>query len=79
MQQIVEAIYEQGVFRPLKTLELSEGQAVQLIIHANLEVSPDEMLKLAAEVYAGLSDDDIDEVENIALDRTNFFEEKIES
>jgi predicted DNA-binding antitoxin AbrB/MazE fold protein len=49
MQQIVEAIYEQGVFRPLKILELSEGQAVQLIIHSNLEVSPDEMLQLATE------------------------------
>ncbi|WP_008312489.1 antitoxin family protein [Leptolyngbya sp. PCC 6406] len=79
MEQVIEAIYENGVFRPLKTLEFSEGQAVQLIIHTKAEIPPDKMLQLAAEVYAGLSDDEIDEIEQIALDRRNFFEEETES
>lgn len=79
MEQVVEAIYEHGVFRPLETLELSEGQTVQLVIHSRKEFSPDEMLDLAAEVYAGFSADDIDEVEQIAFDRTYFFEEEMGS
>ncbi len=32
-----------------------------------------ESLKLATRVYDGLSDEDIDEIEQIALDRSNFF------
>lgn len=79
MEQVVEAVYEHGVFRPLETLELSEGQTVQLVIHSRKEVSPDEMLDLAAEVYVGFSADDIDEVEQIAFDRTYFFEEEMGS
>lgn len=34
------------------------------------------MLKLAEKVYEGLSEDDIDEIERIALDRSNFFGER---
>ncbi len=72
MQQVVEAIYENGVFRPLKTPELSEGQAVQLIVQAKHPLDPRQMLQLAAEVYQGLSEQEIDEIESIALDRRNF-------
>ena len=32
-----------------------------------------ESLKLATRVYDGLSDEDIDEIEQIALNRSNFF------
>jgi len=75
MQQVVDAIYEKGVFRPLKTPELSEGQAVQLMIHSNRQLDPQHMLQLAAEVYRGLSEQEIDEIESIALNRRNFFVE----
>jgi len=78
MQQVVEAIYEHGIFRPLKTPELSEGQAVQLIIRSQKPISPSQMLQLAAEVYQGFSDQQIDEIEEITLDRQNFFGETIE-
>ncbi|MBW4499450.1 MAG: antitoxin family protein [Scytonema hyalinum WJT4-NPBG1] len=30
MQQTLDAIYENGVFRPLKSLKISEGQKVKL-------------------------------------------------
>ncbi|MEM1310454.1 MAG: antitoxin family protein [Cyanobacteria bacterium P01_C01_bin.70] len=79
MQQVVEAIYENGVLRPLKTLELSEGQEVQLTIRDKAAIEPNEMLQLAAEVYEGLSEEDIQEVEAIACDRSHFFEPSIES
>ncbi|NJO79952.1 MAG: antitoxin family protein [Cyanobacteria bacterium RM1_2_2] len=78
MQQVVEAIYENGVFRPLKALELSEGQEVQLIVHSKNQVSPSQMLQLASEVYQGFSDEQIYEIEHIALDRQNFFGETME-
>ncbi len=73
MQQILDAIYENGVFRPLKPLEMSEGQQVRLVIESGAALKPDEMLKLAAQVYQGLSNQEIDEVEQTAFDRRNFF------
>jgi len=79
MQQVVEAIYENGIFRPLKLLKLSEGQEVQLIVRSKSSVSSSQMLQLAAEVYQGFSDQQIDEIEQIALDRQSFFGEATES
>lgn len=78
MRQLVEAIYENGVFRPLKAPELSEGQEVQLTIHSKHQVSPSQMLQLAAEVYQGFSDEQIHDIEHIALERQNFFREATE-
>ncbi|PZV10348.1 MAG: hypothetical protein DCF22_17050 [Leptolyngbya sp.] len=78
MQQVVKAIYEHGVFRPLQAPELSEGQEVQLIVHSKNQISPSQMLNLAAEVYQGFSDEQIHHVEHIALDRQNFFGEAAE-
>lgn len=73
MKQTLEAIYENGVFRPLKSLKLSEGQQVWLMVETNLEWTPEDMLNLAAQVYQGLSDEQVDEIEQIALNRRNFF------
>ncbi len=78
MKQSLEAIYENGVFRPLKSLKLSEGQQVWLMVETNLEWTPEDMLNLAAQVYQGLSDEQVDEIEQIALNRRNFFGEKTE-
>ncbi|WGV26755.1 antitoxin family protein [Halotia branconii] len=75
--QTLRAIYENGVFRPLEKLELVEGQSVQLIIDTN-PVTPKEMLQLAVEVYEGLSETDIDEIEEIALKQNYFFADRTE-
>ena len=77
MQQVVEAVYENGIFRPLKVPKLSEGQEVQLIIQTKNKISPDRMLQLASEVYQGFSAKQIQDIEQIALDRQNFFEEPL--
>jgi predicted DNA-binding antitoxin AbrB/MazE fold protein len=77
MKQTLEAIYENGVFRPLKSLKLAEGQQVQLIVETNSELSPEEMLKLAAQVYEGLSLEQVNEIEQIAFNSSDFFSEKI--
>ena len=72
MTQIVDAVYEHGTFRPItpSTVPLSEGQQVRLVV----ETTPaDDILALASQVYDGLSEQDVNEVEEIALDRSAFF------
>jgi predicted DNA-binding antitoxin AbrB/MazE fold protein len=71
--EMIEAIYEDGRFRLVQTptIPLHDGQRVRLLIET--EASPDAILELAANVYAGLSAQDIQEVEQIALQRQDFF------
>jgi predicted DNA-binding antitoxin AbrB/MazE fold protein len=75
MAETVEAVFEHGTFRLLEptTLPLSDGQHVRLTVET---ATTDGVLALAEQVYAGLSDDDIDEIERIALDRRTFFSER---
>jgi predicted DNA-binding antitoxin AbrB/MazE fold protein len=35
MAQVVEAVYENGIFRPLQLPDLLEGQVVQLVVSSN--------------------------------------------
>ncbi len=74
MTQTIEAIYQNGMFKPLNPVseEIIEGKKVQITIE-DKQLSPEEMLELASQVYEGLSEEDIDEIEKIALDRSNFF------
>ncbi|QLE59899.1 antitoxin family protein [Nostoc sp. TCL26-01] len=77
--QTLKAIYENGVFRPLEKPELTEGQSVQLIVDTTNPLTPQEMLQLASEVYEGLSETDVDEIEEIALKRDYFFTNRNEA
>jgi hypothetical protein len=62
-------------------LPLNKEQRVWVIVLPVLEEAeanggtgtPDEILALAAQVYEGLSSEDLAEVERIAKDRTHFF------
>jgi predicted DNA-binding antitoxin AbrB/MazE fold protein len=71
--QTIEAVYEHGAFKPLhpEDIDLSEGQKVSIVVERRL--TPKEMSELAGSVYDGLPEEDIDEIERIALDRSNFF------
>ncbi len=74
--QTIEAIYQNGMFKPIKPLseEFSEGEKVRLVVESeveNNEVNP--IMKLAENFYEGLSEEDVEEIEKIALDRSNFF------
>ena len=79
MQQTVEAIYESGGFRLIDPadLQLFEGQKVRLIIEPP-DQSATNPLDLAAQVYEGLSESQIEEIEQIALDRDDFFGERVQ-
>ena len=72
MNRILEAIYENGVFKPLKSLKLPEHQKVTITIQLPPVENPDQELESWHQVFAGLSDKDIQEIESIALDRSHF-------
>jgi len=73
MTQTLEAVFENGTFRLLEapTVALVDGQRVRLTVETG--ATPDDVLALAEQVYSGLSDEEIDDVERIALDRRAFF------
>jgi predicted DNA-binding antitoxin AbrB/MazE fold protein len=72
VKHTIDAVYEDGAFRPLAPLDepIAEGQKVR--IRVETVPSPEEMTRLAASVYEGLSDEEIDEIEKIILDRSFF-------
>lgn len=71
MTQKVEAIYEDGVLKPLQPLALAEHQRVSVTID-ELSESPEDALKAWQQIYEGFSDEEIAELEAIILDRSNF-------
>lgn len=72
MTKTIEAIYENGVLKPLQPLNLSDHQRVSITIDLPVTETPEEALRLWQKVYEGLSPEDIAEVEAIALDRSSF-------
>jgi len=72
MDYILEAVFENGVLKPLESIRLPEHQKVTITIQLPPVENPDEELASWHRVYAGLSDADIRDIESIALDRTNF-------
>ena len=75
MKQTLEAIYEDGVFKPVEHLEIPNGQQVRLEVETLSDPSMEDVLSLAAQVYEGLTDQDINEIEQIAFQRADFFGE----
>ena len=76
MTQTVEAIYEHGTFRLLEVprVPLVDGQHVRLTVET--ENTGEDVLALAEQVYEGLSNEDIDDIERVALDRQPFFTDR---
>ena len=70
MPEIETAIVEQARRQGMTPERLVLDSLRNLFIPPTL--TPDEILGLAGQVYAGLSEQDIDDVESIALDRSNF-------
>lgn len=54
-------------------MELNEGQ-VKIMVES--ESTPKDILALAGRVYAGLSEEDMNDIERIALERGAFFGER---
>jgi len=62
----VEAIFQDGVFRPARPLRLREGQRVRLTVEVVAEAAPDDILGLASRVYGGLSQGAVGDIEDTA-------------
>jgi len=77
MGNIFEAIYEDGVLKPLEPIKLPDHQRVTITIQPLLIENPDQELESWHQVYAGLSDMEISEIESIALDRSHFMVQEI--
>ncbi len=75
MDHVLEAIYENGVFKPQGTINLPEHQRVTLTVHPLVE-NPNTELEAWQPVYAGLSDQDIAEIEDMAVDRSRFMRQE---
>jgi len=75
MRTTVEAIFEDGVFKPVKPPELPEGQRVQITVESVPRPGPDDILLMAAEVYEGLSASDVEAIEEMAHRRAFFTRE----
>lgn len=75
MRQTIKARYHDGVLQPLEPLALSEDVEVQVTVETPISVSADEILRRVAQVYQGLTADEIRDVETLALDRRRFFRE----
>ena len=75
MRTTVEAIFEDGVFKPVKPPELPEGQRVQITVESVPGLAPDDILRMAADVYQGLSASDVREIEEMSQRREFFTRE----
>lgn len=71
MSKTIEAIYENGVLKPLDQIPLKEHQRVTLILQ-DIEPASLDILELASHVYENFSIKDIQEMETIILDRSCF-------
>lgn len=78
MGQTVEAVFENGIFKIVdpSALRLAEGQKVKLVVEEQPQ-SKEWPSELLASTYDGLSEQEIDEIERIALDRRDFFSRRI--
>jgi predicted DNA-binding antitoxin AbrB/MazE fold protein len=76
MSQVIDAVYEGGVFRPLnpQRIYVEEGNRVKLLMEPIIasDESLPEVLLLARRVYEGLADEQIDAIEAVAFDRSNW-------
>jgi predicted DNA-binding antitoxin AbrB/MazE fold protein len=67
----VEAIFEDGVFKPVERPEIPEGEHVQLTVETAERAGGEDPLELAVRVYRGLRPEQIDEIERIAIGRSD--------
>lgn len=76
--KIVEAIFEHGSFQLVDTTRFTfrDGQRVRLVVET--EPTPDMILDLAAQVFSGLTPQELVHVEKIVLKRCNSFRKERE-
>lgn len=76
MDRVIDAIYERGMLKPLQALDLSEHQRVRITIHELVDESPAEQLDAWQEVYQGLTDEEITQIETLMFERSHFMRQE---
>ncbi len=64
MRKTVEAVYENGVFKPLGPVGIPEGEHVQVL------VSSTDSVELLSHMYDGMSEEEIEEIDSIITQRS---------
>jgi len=78
MGKSIQARFERGVFKPLQPVEYPEGQEVVISVET-LALTPAQaqaQLSRWGAVYAGLTGEDVAEIERLALDRSHFIPDR---
>ena len=75
MRQTIKARYHDGILQPLEPLALANDAEVQVTVETMAPISAEDILRRAADVYQGLTNQEIAQVEAIALARRHFFRE----
>ena len=70
--QVITAIYEDGVLKPLQPLDLPDKKTVYITVASEDEQTDEDPLEAWHSVYADLSEEEVAEIEAIALQRDNF-------
>jgi predicted DNA-binding antitoxin AbrB/MazE fold protein len=80
MAQVISAIYENGVLKPLETIDLKEHSKVYITIEIEEERKKKvgEILALIRKSREGLSEEELSIIESSRLDKTLFFPERME-
>ncbi len=73
-KQLIDAVFEHGVLRPLTEFQppITEGRRVRLLVETDDPLP--HALELATSVFDGLTEQEVEEIERIALDRSRFFD-----
>ena len=73
IRETLDAVYRKGVFKPAKKPNLPEGKKVRITVESSRRRRKEDILELAARILEGLTREEIDQVNRIALDRRDFF------
>ena len=80
MTKIIDAIYENGVLRPLEPVDIKEHTRVRITLEVDAERKKkiEEILELARKSYEGLSEEQLSIMESTRLSKTLFFPERVD-
>ncbi len=72
MEQVLEAVYSEGVLKPLEKLDLAENQRVHIVLSVPDTQDVEQVLEAWHEVYGDLPADEVAAIEKVILDRGHF-------
>ncbi len=80
MTRTIDAIYENGVLRPLEPIDIKEHTKVRITIEVKAERKKkiEEILELARKSYEGLSEEQLSILESARLSGTLFFPKRVD-